>query len=93
MILARLILVAACALGASQAAVAQSFPSKAVKFVMPAAPGSSPDRVSRLIAGRLGTLWALCRVGATATPFRRGPRWVQITAVQGGEVRCELGQS
>jgi len=85
MILARLILVAACALGASQAAVAQSFPSKAVKFVMPAAPGSSPDRVSRLMAGRLGTLWGVPvivenRPGGTGTV---GSEYVMRSAPDG----------
>lgn len=85
MILARLILVAACALGASQAAVAQSFPSKAVKFVMPAAPGSSPDRVSRLMAGRLATLWGVPvivenRPGGTGTV---GSEYVMRSAPDG----------
>ncbi|MSQ71336.1 MAG: hypothetical protein EXR27_08630 [Betaproteobacteria bacterium] len=49
------VLAAACLSAA--AAHAQAWPAKPVKFVMPAAPGSSPDRVARLIAERVGTLW------------------------------------
>jgi tripartite-type tricarboxylate transporter receptor subunit TctC len=85
MILARLILVATCALAASPAALAQSFPSKTVKFVMPAAPGSSPDRVSRLMAQRLGALWGVPvivenRAGGTGTV---GSEYVMRSAPDG----------
>lgn len=85
MILVRLILAVACALGASQAALAQSFPSRAVKFVMPAAPGSSPDRVSRLMAERLGALWGVPvfvenRPGGTGTV---GSEYVMRSAPDG----------
>jgi tripartite-type tricarboxylate transporter receptor subunit TctC len=65
-------LFAACALAACAGAVAQGYPTKAVKFVMPAAPGSSPDRVSRLLAERLRATWGVAvlvenRPGATGT--------------------------
>jgi tripartite-type tricarboxylate transporter receptor subunit TctC len=85
MVFARLILVATCALAASGAVLAQSFPSKAVKFVMPAAPGSSPDRVSRLMAQRLGTLWGVPvivenRPGGTGTV---GSEYVMRSAPDG----------
>lgn len=55
------VLLAAAALAASVAgaALAQAYPSKTVKFVMPAAPGSSPDRVSRLLAERLRSAWGV----------------------------------
>ncbi len=43
----------------STAAVGQTYPAKLVKFVMPAAPGSAPDRVSRVLADRLGTQWGV----------------------------------
>jgi tripartite-type tricarboxylate transporter receptor subunit TctC len=77
--------VATCALAASGAVLAQSFPSKAVKFVMPAAPGSSPDRVSRLMAQRLGTLWGVPvivenRPGGTGTV---GSEYVMRSAPDG----------
>jgi len=77
--------VATCALAASVAALAQTFPSKAVKFVMPAAPGSSPDRVSRLMAQRLGTLWGVPvivenRPGGTGTV---GSEYVMRSAPDG----------
>ena len=49
-------LLAVAALAASTA-LAQSYPAKAVKLVMPAAAGSSPDRVSRLLADRLRAAW------------------------------------
>jgi tripartite-type tricarboxylate transporter receptor subunit TctC len=56
----------------STALEAQVYPTKAVKFVMPAAPGSSPDRVSRLLAERLRSVWGVPvlvenRPGATGT--------------------------
>jgi tripartite-type tricarboxylate transporter receptor subunit TctC len=61
-----------CFIGFSSIASAQAYPSKTVKFVMPAAGGSSPDRVSRLLAERLGVLWSVPvivenRPGATGT--------------------------
>jgi tripartite-type tricarboxylate transporter receptor subunit TctC len=85
MILVRSILAVACALGAPQATLAQGFPSKAVKFVMPAAPGSSPDRVSRLMAERLGALWGVPvfvenRPGGTGTV---GSEYVMRSAPDG----------
>jgi tripartite-type tricarboxylate transporter receptor subunit TctC len=65
-------LLAGCALVVAGGAVAQGYPAKAVKFVMPAAPGSSPDRVSRLLAERLRALWGVAvlvenRPGGTGT--------------------------
>jgi tripartite-type tricarboxylate transporter receptor subunit TctC len=77
--------VALCALGAAFAADAQSYPSRAVKFVMPAAPGSSPDRVSRLLAERLGRLWGVPvivenRPGGTGTV---GSEYVMRSAPDG----------
>lgn len=85
MILVRSILVATFALVAPQVALAQTFPSKAVKFVMPAAPGSSPDRVSRLMAERLGALWSVPvivenRPGGTGTV---GSEYVMRSAPDG----------
>ena len=53
------VFLALCALGSLFPAAAQTYPSRPVKFVMPAAPGSSPDRVNRLLAERLGTLWGV----------------------------------
>jgi tripartite-type tricarboxylate transporter receptor subunit TctC len=63
---------AAAALALCPGASAQTYPSKTVKFVMPAAPGSSPDRVSRLLADRLRQSWGVAvivenRPGATGT--------------------------
>ena len=52
-VLAMLLAAGVCATTAQ----AQAWPAKPVKFVMPAAPGSSPDRVARLIAERVGTIW------------------------------------
>lgn len=65
-------LLAGGALALAGGAAAQGYPAKAVKFVMPAAPGSSPDRVSRLLAERLRSLWGVPvlvenRPGATGT--------------------------
>ncbi|WP_167772659.1 Bug family tripartite tricarboxylate transporter substrate binding protein [Ramlibacter henchirensis] len=36
---------------------AQEWPAKPVKIIIPSAPGSSPDRFTRLIAERLGKQW------------------------------------
>ena len=44
---------------AASTALAQPYPSKTVKLVMPAAAGSSPDRVSRLLADRLRAAWGV----------------------------------
>ena len=49
-------LAAVAALTAS-VAFAQPYPTKVVKLIMPAAAGSSPDRVSRLLADRLRVAW------------------------------------
>lgn len=78
-------LVALCALGCAIPAAAQTYPSRAVKFVMPAAPGSSPDRVSRLLAQHLGTLWGVPvivenRPGGTGTV---GSEYVMRSAPDG----------
>ncbi|HUQ74130.1 MAG TPA: tripartite tricarboxylate transporter substrate binding protein [Burkholderiales bacterium] len=69
----------------SSAAMAQAYPSKTVKFVMPAAAGSSPDRVSRLLAEKLGVLWNAPvivenRPGATGTV---GSEYVMRSAPDG----------
>lgn len=78
-------LVALCALCCALPAAAQTYPSKPVKFVMPAAPGSSPDRVSRLLAERLSALWGVAvlvenRPGGTGTV---GSEYVMRSAPDG----------
>ncbi|MEA2975635.1 MAG: hypothetical protein QOF19_1155 [Alphaproteobacteria bacterium] len=49
--------VAALAMLASAPAVAQEWPSKPVTLISPAAPGNSPDVITRIIADRLTQLW------------------------------------
>ncbi len=44
------------ALGAP-AALAQAYPSKPVRLIVPAPPGSAPDFLSRLLAPKLGDMW------------------------------------
>ena len=66
-----LMLFAAMALSTGTA-LAQTYPAKPVKFVLPGPPGSGPDQVIRLIADRLGTAWGVAaivenRAGATGT--------------------------
>ncbi|MBA2961005.1 MULTISPECIES: Bug family tripartite tricarboxylate transporter substrate binding protein [Ramlibacter] len=54
----RCLLVAGAALGSMPLrALAQEWPARAVKIVIPSAPGSSPDRFTRLIAERLSKQW------------------------------------
>ncbi|WP_176400636.1 tripartite tricarboxylate transporter substrate binding protein [Pigmentiphaga sp. NML030171] len=48
----------ACALAAASAtAAAQSWPEKSVRIVLPGPPGSSPDRITRLLAEHLSKKW------------------------------------
>jgi tripartite-type tricarboxylate transporter receptor subunit TctC len=66
-----LALLGALALAASGGALAQAWPNKPVKFIMPSAPGSSPDRYTRLLAEKLTHKWGVPvvvenRPGATA---------------------------
>jgi tripartite-type tricarboxylate transporter receptor subunit TctC len=49
--------IAALAMLASAPAVAQEWPSKPVTLISPAAPGNSPDVITRIIADRLTQLW------------------------------------
>jgi len=51
-----LMLAASLSLAAGSAS-AQSYPSKAVRLIVPAAAGAAPDVVARLLADKLGTLW------------------------------------
>jgi len=51
-----LLMAAALALGSSHA-LAQTWPSKPVKMIVPAAAGSAPDVIARLLAERLGQIW------------------------------------
>jgi tripartite-type tricarboxylate transporter receptor subunit TctC len=53
--MARLVLL--CAVALSFAAFAQSFPSRPVKIVVPAAPGGATDALSRSIGARLSEIW------------------------------------
>lgn len=50
----RKVLVAFCALAASASAVAQSYPDRPVKMVVPYAPGGSADIVARMISDEWG---------------------------------------
>jgi tripartite-type tricarboxylate transporter receptor subunit TctC len=55
----RIALVSCVLASALGSAIAQDYPSKTVKFVLPSAPGSSPDRVVRLLADRLAAVWGV----------------------------------
>ena len=48
---------AACIALGSPAALGQAYPSKPVRVIVPAPPGSAPDFLSRLLASKLGDMW------------------------------------
>ena len=52
-----LLTVAAAALPLSRIAVAQSYPNRYVRIVVPFPPGGSTDPVARVLAGRLSEVW------------------------------------
>ena len=49
---------AACTAFASGAALAQAFPSRTVRIIVPAPPGGAIDVIARLLADRLTTAWS-----------------------------------
>ncbi len=53
----RSIVLLVCALALSIPALAQPFPSRPVKMVVPAAPGGATDALSRSIGARLSEIW------------------------------------
>lgn len=53
----RFVVTGACLAAAPLAARARDWPEKPVKLIIPSAPGSSPDRLTRLIAERLSARW------------------------------------
>jgi tripartite-type tricarboxylate transporter receptor subunit TctC len=48
---------AACMVFGAPAALAQAYPSKPIRVIVPAPPGSAPDFLSRLLAPKLGDIW------------------------------------
>jgi tripartite-type tricarboxylate transporter receptor subunit TctC len=50
-------IVFACMACGAPAALAQAYPSKPVRVIVPAPPGSAPDFLSRLLAPKLGDMW------------------------------------
>ena len=48
---------AGCLALGSPAALGQAYPSKPVRVIVPAPPGSAPDFLSRLLASKLGDMW------------------------------------
>jgi tripartite-type tricarboxylate transporter receptor subunit TctC len=53
----RVLLAAAIALSWANAALAQSYPAKPVRYVVPFPAGGSPDMVARLLSERLNRVW------------------------------------
>jgi tripartite-type tricarboxylate transporter receptor subunit TctC len=49
--------IAACMVFGAPAVLAQAFPSKPIRVIVPAPPGSAPDFLSRLLAPKLGDIW------------------------------------
>jgi tripartite-type tricarboxylate transporter receptor subunit TctC len=52
----RFILLLACALGIAAPVVAQGYPDRTVKIIVPQPPGGGFDTVARILADRLGPL-------------------------------------
>jgi tripartite-type tricarboxylate transporter receptor subunit TctC len=52
-----LVAAAGCALAAHPGAAQEPYPSRTVKIVVPAAPGSTTDTLARLVADQLGQKW------------------------------------
>jgi tripartite-type tricarboxylate transporter receptor subunit TctC len=50
-------LAVACMAFGAPAALAQAYPSKPIRVIVPAPPGSAPDFLSRLLAPKLGDMW------------------------------------
>jgi len=48
---------AACMVFGAPDVLAQAYPSKPIRVIVPAPPGSAPDFISRLLAPKLGDLW------------------------------------
>ncbi len=48
---------AACLVFGAPTALAQAYPSKPIRVIVPAPPGSAPDFLSRLLAPKLGDIW------------------------------------
>lgn len=51
------ILLAAASLGASSLAIAQAWPAKPVRMIVPIAGGGSTDAIARLVGTKLGEIW------------------------------------
>src|SRR2546426_951870 len=63
------------ALALSGAALAQPFPSRPVKIVVPTTPGGATDALSRSIGARLSEIWGQPVVGTTIFTGREGNGW------------------
>jgi len=61
----------------SAAAVAQTYPDKPVRLIVPASPGGGLDVLSRLIAGKLSGYWGqqliVFPLGPGMPPYQRTP--------------------
>jgi tripartite-type tricarboxylate transporter receptor subunit TctC len=80
----------AVAAGFAADAHAQTWPTKSVRFVVPAPPGGAPDYLSRILAVKLGELWGHTVVidtigGQIDLVFHNAP--VVQTHVQSGKLR------
>jgi tripartite-type tricarboxylate transporter receptor subunit TctC len=57
----RVLIAAACVVSGAAAAQGQSFPSKAITIVVPAAPGGVTDALGRVLAQRFTEVWGQTR--------------------------------
>jgi tripartite-type tricarboxylate transporter receptor subunit TctC len=56
-LLCSIVVVTTAALGLTETSAQQRYPDRSVRLIVPAAPGSSPDAMARIMSTKLGEMW------------------------------------